>query len=217
ILCVPEATVSDRYARAPRGTLPSPLRGGRSVHVRRSNASFPHWQATFVAPEGRRVVATGGAEPEAQRNPWKVARIVEPPRRGGGSAGWARRSGGARRAGCLLRPSGAVSILMPPSTGCARFARFTRGNSPPPLRGGIHVGDAFHGLRSLRSLHPWQPTSAPPGRNPCWRRFPRVALAALASPVATFLRPSGAADPCASAVQTRPFVTGKRPSSPRRG
>src|SRR5690606_38810319 len=103
------------------------------------------------------------------------------------------------------------------STGCARCARSTRGNSPPPLRGGIHVGDAFHGLRSLRSLHPWQPTSAPPGGNPCWRRFPRVALAALASPVATILRPSGAADPCASAVQTRPFVTGKRPSSPRRG
>src|SRR5690606_13657169 len=68
----------------------------------------------------------------------------------------------------------------------------TRGNIPPPLRGGIHVGDAFHGLRSLRSLHPWQHSSAPPGRNPCWRRLPRVALALLAPPVATNLRPSGA-------------------------
>src|SRR5690606_15194571 len=91
-----------------------------------------------------------------------------------------------------LRPSGAESILATPSTGCARFARSTRGNQPPPLRGGIHVDATFHGLRSLCSLHPWQHSSAPPGRSPYWRRFPRVALAALASPVATNLRPSGA-------------------------
>src|SRR5690606_498355 len=91
------------------------------------------------------------------------------------------------------RPSGAAFICAPLTTGCARCARFTRGNIPPPLRGGLNIGDAFHGLRSLRSLHPWQQSFAPPGRNPCRRRFPRVALAALASPVATFLRPSGAA------------------------
>src|SRR5690606_28728768 len=60
-------------------------------------------------------------------------------------------------------------------------------------------------------------SSAPPGRNPYRRRLPRVALAALAPPVATSLRPSGAADPCASDVQTRPVLTGKRPSTPRRG
>src|SRR5690606_27346657 len=35
-------------------------------------------------------------------------------------------------------------------------------------------------------------SSAPPGRNPCWRNLPRVALALLAPPVATNLRPSGA-------------------------
>src|SRR5690606_34927360 len=68
-----------------------------------------------------------------------------PPRRGGGSAGRARRIGGARRAGRLLRPSGAESILATLSTGCARFARSTRGNQPPPLRGGFHIGDAIHG------------------------------------------------------------------------
>src|SRR5690606_28848666 len=136
------------------------LRGGRSVRVSRSNASFRHWQATFVAPEGRRVVATGGANPEGERNPWKWPQEHWPPRRGGGNARRARRIGGARRAGRLLRPSGAVLN---------------------------------------------------------WRNLPRVALALLAPPVATNLRPSGAADPCASAVQTRPFVTGKRPSSPRRG
>src|SRR5690606_20488119 len=325
-MLAPLSTGCARCARFTRGNHPPPLRGGRSVRVSRSNASFRHWQATFVAPEGRWTVATGGANPEGERNPWKwPPQDHWPPRRGGGNARRARRGGGARRAGRLLRPSGAVFIWAPLTTGCARCARSTRGNQPPPLRGGLNIGDAFHGLRSLRSLHPWQhsfappgrpdpcasavqarrfftderistprrgagllprvertrrvsatrgsgrrnigrpggaeetrggqgaaeapgasgvssappgrssigatfhglrslrslhpwqPTSAPPGRSQYRRRFPRVALAALASPVATFLRPSGAADPCASAVQTRPFVTGKRPSSPRRG
>src|SRR5690606_19111485 len=48
-------------------------------------------------------------------------------------------------------------------------------------------------------------------------RRPRLAIDTLEPPVAPFLRPSGAADPCTSDVQTRPFLTGKRPSSPRRG
>src|SRR5690606_2102202 len=77
--------------------------------------------------------------------------------RGGGSAERATRGGGARRAGRLLRPSGAASIA---------------------------------------------------------RNLPRVALA---PPVATNLRPSGAADPCASYVQTRRFFTDERFSTPRRG
>src|SRR5690606_20926022 len=65
--------------------------------------------------------------------------------------------------------------------------------------------------------HPWQPTSAPPGRPPYRRRLPRAALAALASPVATSLRPSGAADPCALTVQSRRFFADERFSTPRRG
>src|SRR5690606_42150828 len=48
-------------------------------------------------------------------------------------------------------------------------------------------------------------------------RRPRLAIDTLEPPVAPFLRPSGAADPCKSDVQTRPFLTGKRPTSPRRG
>src|SRR5690606_7635456 len=99
-----------RCARFTRGNIPSPLRGGRSVRVSRSNASFRHWQATFVAPEGRRVVATGGANPEGERNPWKWPQEHWPPRRGGGNARRARRIGGAWRAVRLLRTYGAQLI-----------------------------------------------------------------------------------------------------------
>src|SRR5690606_3810590 len=67
----------------------------------------------------------------------------------------------------VLRPFGAESILTPLSTGCARFARFTRGNSPSPLRGGFHIDAGDHGLRSL---HAWQPSGASSGRMAFGRR-----------------------------------------------
>src|SRR5690606_38014674 len=162
----PVTTGCARVARFTRGNQPPPLRGGRSVHISGSIAPPSQRRSTYVAPEGRWTVATGGAEPEAQRNPWKVARIDEPPRRGGGDVRRARRAEGRRRTGRFLRPSGAGSLSTPPSTGRARCARFTRRNSPPPLRGGIHIDAAFHGLRSLCSLHPWQQSFAPPGRLP---------------------------------------------------
>src|SRR5690606_5150770 len=47
------------------------------------------------APEGRRTVATGGATPKAERNPWKGPQIHCPPRRGGG---WLPRVERAQRA-----------------------------------------------------------------------------------------------------------------------
>src|SRR5690606_36792982 len=192
------------------GRLLRPSGAVRSVRVRRSNASFPHWQTTFVAPEGRRDVATGGAEPKAQRNPWGRGAREWPPRRGGGNARSARRSGGARRARRLLRPSGAESMLATLSTGCARCARFTHGNQPPPLRGvpirahqpftrvasspltGLQRPGGAEETRGVQGASEAQDapdvSSAPPGRVSFGRRLPRVALAALASPVATNLR-----------------------------
>src|SRR5690606_34927361 len=53
-------------------------------------------------------------------------------------------------------------------------------------------------------------SSAPPGRNPYWRLFPRVALALLAPPVATNLRPSGAAS-----ILATPSTGGATPKAER--
>ena len=185
----PVTTGCARVARFTRGNQPPPLRGGRSVHISGSIAPPSQRRSTYVAPEGRWTVATGGAEPEAQRNPWKVARIDEPPRRGGGDV--------------------------------RRSMRLAHRTLPPPLRGGLHLRAADHGLRSLRSLHPWQHPSAPPGRSQYRRRFPRVALAALASPVATVLRPSGAESMLATlstgCARCARFTRGNIPSPLRGG
>src|SRR5690606_38215577 len=136
---------------------------------------------------GRRMVATGGAKPEAERNPWNGRRFIARP---GGAEdcchGWSGAEGAAQPVGIgrtrlpapegrRKRGTGKTRRTSPPplrggfswvplTTGCARCARSTRGNHPSPLRGGKKIG----------------------------HRFPRVALAALAPPVATILRPSGA-------------------------
>src|SRR5690606_38738337 len=121
-----------RFARSTRGNQPPPLRGVpiRAHQPFTRVASSPltglqrpggaqdcchGWSGagggaqpvegaadSLAAPEGRRDVATGGAEPKAQRNPWESGALDCPPRRGGGNARSARRIGGARRAGRLL-------------------------------------------------------------------------------------------------------------------
>src|SRR5690606_31987545 len=65
-----------------------------------------------TAPEGRRLVATGGATPKAERNPWKESPILRPPRRGGGMlprVERTRRVSATRgnRAHSIARPGGA--------------------------------------------------------------------------------------------------------------
>src|SRR5690606_5445635 len=85
-------------------------------------------------PGGAEDCCHGWSDAEGGAQPVEGPQVHCPPRRGGGSAERATRGGGARRAGRLLRPSGAASIA---------------------------------------------------------RNLPRVALAALAPPVATILRPSG--------------------------
>src|SRR5690606_3904056 len=66
---------------SPVATFLRPSGAVRFVRISRSSASLLYRRTIFNAPEGRRIVATGGATPKAERNPWKVARIDEPPRR----------------------------------------------------------------------------------------------------------------------------------------
>ena len=140
-----------------------------------------------TAPKGRRIVATGEAS-AASATRGQRCPIFFPPRRG---EGWLPRVERAQRAqpvvsGTQLKPprrgGGDVRRVLP----VPRFLRPSgAGNRVRPIPTGCAAPSA--------PLHPWQQSSAPPGRAMNLRPFHGLRSAfGVAPPVATVRRPSGA-------------------------